>query len=278
MSSPPDLKTEAGILAYLESRDATKKYTVTILSGGHANYVYRVSEQNSTTYIIKHAAPLLHFSQSALDPTRMSYEARALEIFASPSHEEKAPSSEKEAGVIVKAARLLAYDEPLKLLSISDGGTKNLKDAYADLGIDVVSVGEGLAKWIAGVHTSSRETSLALHSATAATDSPVAKGDNNPIAVAIYRYSYMNLHNALSAYGHDTAIAEKVDEHFGSLLATDDECVCHGDFWPGNVLVREREAGAVELTVVDWEVSYILVGPDITMNKRQAAISDQNES
>ena len=30
---------------------------------------------------------------------------------------------------------------------------------------------------------------------------------------------------------------------------TDDECVCHGDFWPGNMLL-----GPQGLTLVDWEI------------------------
>jgi len=51
-------------------------------------------------------------------------------------------------------------------------------------------------------------------------------------------------------FGYDVALAEKIDAEFGSLLATDDEVVCHGDFWPGNVLVGDDG----KLTVVDWEM------------------------
>lgn len=43
----------------------------------------------------------------------------------------------------------------------------------------------------------------------------------NPIARAVYRYLYQNLHTSFSQYGYDTTLAQQVDDDFGSLLATD---------------------------------------------------------
>jgi Ser/Thr protein kinase RdoA (MazF antagonist) len=77
---------------------------------------------------------------------------------------------------------------------------------------------------------------------------------NNPVAFNVYRYSYNNLHMALSQFGRDPQLAHRINKEFGGLLQTDDECMCHGDFWPGNVLVRFDKMQPFELTVVDWEL------------------------
>ncbi|KAI4145656.1 MAG: hypothetical protein LQ341_002315 [Variospora aurantia] len=53
-------------------------------------------------------------------------------------------------------------------------------------------------------------------------------------------------------YGLGVEYAKFIDQKYGSLLQTDNECMCMGDFWPGNVLLDEKNDKS--LTVVDWEI------------------------
>ncbi|KAJ4303087.1 hypothetical protein N0V90_001978 [Kalmusia sp. IMI 367209] len=243
MTSGHNLTTERGLSAYLTSQSIA--YTsVTLLTGGTANYVYRVILPSGSTTIYKHAAPYLPSNKAfAFDPNRMDYEDFVLEILPSLLQEQIPYSS-------VHAVRCNFYDPEIKLLCIEDGGYKMLKDAYTDLRLDIQKVGKDLGHWIAAVHTRSTQTSLSL------SDASDLKA-NNPTGVTIYRHSYRNLATAFSQYGHDVSLAEYIDTEFGSRLATENECICHGDFWPGNVLVKfkNEDDEQVDLTIVDWEMT-----------------------
>ncbi|KAF2253749.1 hypothetical protein BU26DRAFT_516049 [Trematosphaeria pertusa] len=238
-----DLTTEQGLRAYLDSHSIPHG-AITLLTGGTANYVYRVALADGKSVIYKHAAPYLHSNANfAFDPTRMDYEDRALEILP-PLLKKELPES------WVHAVGWYSYDKEKKLLCIEDGGERELKRAYADPKLDIPRIGEELGTWIAALHMCSTQTSLS------ATDEKDLKA-NNPIAVAIYRYSYNNLAGALAKYGYDAEFGKYINEEFGSRLAMENECVCHGDFWPGNVLVKFRgeEEKEIDLTVVDWEMT-----------------------
>jgi len=240
MASAHDLTNEQGLRDYLGMyRSGIAK--IQLLSGGTANYVYRVTRHDGSASIFKHAAPYLHINKTfAFDPTRMDYEAQILETLSSSAAHFSASLKSSN----VHAVRLMSYEKEAKLLEIEDGGSRNLKDAYIDATLDVPRIGEELAKWLAILHMCSQNISLAL---------PGQTTNNNPIAVNIYRHSYENLHTALSQFGHDPQLAHRIDEEFGGLLEMEDECVCHGDFWPGNVLVRPKEDESL-LTIVDWEL------------------------
>jgi Ser/Thr protein kinase RdoA (MazF antagonist) len=64
----------------------------------------------------------------------------------------------------------------------------------------------------------------------------------------------------MSLFSLDPSIGEQIDEKYGSLLTTDAACICHGDFWPGNILVERTTCyGTIfKLSVVDWE--FVRVG------------------
>ncbi|KAF2678945.1 kinase-like protein [Lentithecium fluviatile CBS 122367] len=243
MPSTNDLTTEDGLSTYLKAKNVEHTF-ITLLTGGTANYVYRATLPDVRTVIYKHAAPYLHSNKAfAFDPTRMDYEDRVLEILP-PLLKQQIPKS------AVHAVGWYSYDRDAKLLCIEDGGERELKKAYSDERLDVKRIGEEVGRWIAALHTCSTETSLSL------TDEKDLNA-NNPVGVAIYRYSYNNLTTALVEYGHDAEFGKYINEVFGSKLATDNECVCHGDFWPGNVLVkfRDEKEQDVDLTVVDWEMT-----------------------
>ncbi|KAF2474413.1 kinase-like protein [Lindgomyces ingoldianus] len=242
MATAPSLITEEGLRVYLNAHSV--EYTdVKLLTGGTANYVYRVTLTDGPPVIYKHAAPYLSSNTSfAFDHARMDYEDSALEILTHMLAEALPESN-------VHAVGWYSYDREQKLLCIEDGGDRDLKHAYPDYKLDILEIGKDIGEWIATLHLTSTRTSLSL------TDEQDLKA-NNPIAVNIYRHSYHNLHLAFSEYNHDVKFAEYINEEFGSRLQAENECVCHGDFWPGNVLVKpkDRETSAT-LTVVDWEMT-----------------------
>lgn len=243
MTSTADLTTEEGLSNHLTAKSVGHT-SVTLLTGGTANYVYRALLSDGRTVVYKHAAPYLHSNKSfAFDSSRMDYEDRALEALP-PLLKEQLPESD------VHPVGWYSYDQEAKLLCIEDGGERELKKAYADERLDITKIGEELGRWIAALHECSTKTSLSL------TNQDDLKA-NNHIGVTIYRHSYRNLSSALAQFGHDADLGKRIDEEFGSKLATENECVCHGDFWPGNVLVRVRNEADkdAKLTVVDWEMT-----------------------
>jgi hypothetical protein len=117
-----------------------------------------------------------------------------------------------------------------------------------------------LAKWLVSLHSKSRNVFIGVPSQKVT----IGAGNNSPVPEFIYRYTYNNLHTALSRYGHDTQLAAQINEEFGSLLATDNECLCHGSFHPEKVLIRSTDPFFTEpnsekrlpdLTIVDWRTA-----------------------
>ncbi|KAJ9663911.1 hypothetical protein H2201_005393 [Coniosporium apollinis] len=228
------ITTLAELSSYLAS--AGIGYTsIQPLSGGTANFVWRLQTSDGRTLIVKHAEPYIASIPSIPFPVdRMDFEARALE---------QIPRllGRVETEVPVRVVRLVRYDAGAKVLVMEDGGEKTLKESYTDPTLPIPQLGATLSKWLAK-----------LHASTATTDATV--GDNQT-AKFIYRHSYNGLADALERFGFDRTIGERVNENYGSLLQTDDECICHGDFWPGNVLLRRADNAPPTLALVDWEMT-----------------------
>lgn len=208
---------------YLQS--AGIKYTsLEKLTGGTANFVWRIVDESGHSAIIKHAEPYIANNPSTPFPLdRMDFEHRALTTI--PKH---LPVND-----LIRIPEVYRYDEEQHVLTIADGGPRTLKEAYTDPSIDVCEYGRRLGGWLAALHQGTESADI---------------GDN-VTAKYIYRHSYVNAPLAAKALGLDPSLAEGINAKYGSLLATDDECVCHGDFWPGNVLV-----GKQGLMIVDWEL------------------------
>lgn len=241
-----DLTSETGLHDYLVATGLSPA-KLNLLTGGTANYVYRVTLIDGKQLIFKHAQPYLSSNKNfAFDHIRIAFEAGVLQGVA-----------QLEQTTISKthAVEVYSYKDDYKLLCMADGGDRHLKDAYTDASLISKDIGVDLATWLASLHTRSRSISIDIPTLNLS----ISKGgQNNAIAVKIYRHSYNNLHTALAKYGHDVALAERINSEFGSQLEIDDECLCHGDFWPGNVLVHPNtnDAGALpDLTIVDWEMS-----------------------
>ena len=196
-----------------------------LLVGGSANFVWRLLDRSGKSIIIKHAEPYIKTAPSLSFPVdRMNFEHGAMTCLP-PLLD---PSS------VVSVAEVYQYDSRSHVLMMEDGGPRTLKEAYADPALDIPGFGKAVGQWLAILHQRTRQTAI---------------GDNKT-AKAIYRFSYHHLAAALQKYDQDPSLAEQIDAEYGSLLQTDDECVCHGDFWPGNVLINNEG----RLKIVDWEM------------------------
>ena len=213
--------------AYLGKVDNTKfdLNTLELLAGGSANFVWRVLDQTGNSVVIKHAEPYIKTAPGLPFPVnRMDFENNAL----------VSRPGLFDATSIVSIPEVYQYDSNAHVLIMEDGGPRTLKEAYTDSVLDIPGFGESLGRWLANLHQRSKMTDV---------------GDNRT-AKSIYRFSYTHLAGALQKYDQDPSLAEQIDTHYGSLVQTDDECVCHGDFWPGNVLIKDQD----RLKIVDWEM------------------------
>lgn len=211
--------------AYLVANNVSFK-SLERLSGGSTNFVWRMIEDNChRSMIIKHAEPYVAASAGRMQypVDRMDLENRALKTLS----EQLAKSGP------VKLPEVYQYDSENHALMLEDGGPRTLKEAYADPSLDIPMAGKHLGKWLASFHQRTESIDV---------------GDNKT-AKAMYRFSYNHLADTLLQYKYDPALGRSINEQYGILLQTDDECVCHGDFWPGNVLVD-----GLRSTVVDWEM------------------------
>ncbi|KAJ4989423.1 phosphotransferase enzyme family protein [Stagonosporopsis vannaccii] len=239
------------VRSYLKDHLGLRDFKIESLSGGTANYVYRVTGQGvdaGNSRVLKHAAPQLASNSAfSLPQVRMDFEAK---ILANKLKDEGechcTPGESRVEKTHVQTVPLLFYEQDMKLLCIQDAGTRNLKDAYATLSNDQVQeIGTEIGRWLARLH---RQTPIS--SVVDSSDS------NNDVGVNIARYTYTNLAETLRRTGHDAELGKLINDYFGGQIKADRGSVCHGDFWPGNVLLQSSLAtqGPWVLTVIDWEM------------------------
>ena len=226
MADQPPLDMES----YLSANSITYQ-SLTRLSGGNANFVYRLRNAEGHTAIIKHAEPFIASSPNiALSVSRMGFEYTALTTLPQYSFSEDK---------LIRLPAVHRYDGQANILMLEDGGSRTLKDRYTDPSLDVTEIGSRLGRWLRELHERTRQVDIGV--------------DGNPIAKAIYRYPYQHLSQVALEYDLDPSLGERIDEVYGTLLQSENECVCHGDCWPGNVLLDDSIPP--KLTVVDWEMT-----------------------
>lgn len=221
----------AELKAYLDENNI-KHTKIEQLSGGTANYVFRVfTEDDNAPKIYKHAEPYVASSNGAIPfpVDRMDFEAVALKK-VSPL------MSDNESSV--KMPEVNSYDEVSKILILSDAGYTTLKEAYTDPAVNIPETGRELGEWLAELHHKTPGIEI-------------GEGGNRT-AKSIYRWAYSHLTQAAEQYGLDTNFCEYIDWKYGAQIGMDEDeqCVCHGDYWPGNIILDAENT----LTVVDWEM------------------------
>ncbi|KAL8924108.1 MAG: hypothetical protein Q9208_004245 [Pyrenodesmia sp. 3 TL-2023] len=229
--TPPITSTES-LRQYLASHSPSSEITsITPLTGGTANFLFRLTSPSGATKILKHAEPYIASSDGRIPfpVSRMDFEVAALRTIG----------PMMQPNTRVKVPMVLEYDAPAKVLVMSDGGKRTLKAGYEDLDeVAVKEMGDELGRWLARLHCTTRETQI-------------GEG-GNAVARTVYRWAYSHIADVAEKFGLDGAFCRYIDEKYGSLLATDDANICHGDFWPGNILLDDEPNG--NLTVVDWEM------------------------
>lgn len=276
-----DFRKLADVRSFLEEYNGLTNFDIESLVGGTANYVYRVTEHGTgTTRIVKHAAPQLASNHAfELSQERMDFEAGML---MNKVKDENECHCSTVGGFNISTVKkthahtthFQSYDQDIKLLCIEDGGNKNLKDAYKDLSLaEIQDIGTELGKWLAHLHG---RTPLSY---VLGDD----EGRNNPIGMAIAGYTYTLLNGTVEKYCDaadagtvsDKALVDwlkackdirkivekasrRADQCVGNRISKTREFVCHGDFWPGNILLRSNVSSKSHiLTVVDWELTRI---------------------
>ncbi|KAJ8518781.1 hypothetical protein ONZ45_g4216 [Pleurotus djamor] len=251
-----DLTTTSGVEQYL-STTPFKSTKVTPLSGGTANYIYRIDLetpfQGHSSLIFKHGLPFVGTIPFSLD--RQKYEVEAMKFV----------KSWLEPGSIVNVPSVLHFDKEAAVIIMEDAGThaKTLKQLLLDGAVspsEGQKIGELLGAFIAKVHDSSKGCQDVLQVFDAnlqgkaisawATYGRLVETLNGSANLPSLPDPLLDISN-----GHLETISDLVQEVTSKMTTTNSTLVM-GDFWPGNVVVNLTESGdLLSLYVVDWELA-----------------------
>ena len=228
-----DLTEAEGLKAYLERKNIPFS-NVICLPGGSGNFVWLIEAIGHPKTIIKHAEPYVKSNpQLAFSQERMDFEARAIQQLGSAAVYEDASLV---ALLRITPPTILLHDRENHALLMNYGGPRTLKEAYQDPALEIPAWGRRIGVWLATLHKSTKQMDIG----------------NNMAGKEVYRYAYAGLDRTFKKWGMKEALGKRINDKYGAMLGTDDECVCHGDCWPGNFLVSDEMD---QLTIVDWEMS-----------------------
>ncbi|KAF9025913.1 hypothetical protein BGZ52_008210 [Haplosporangium bisporale] len=238
------LTTEAGILEYAHSKEELRSITgLEKLTGGSANFVWRATVASPSpnvfdgakTVVIKHAEEYVaSYKEMKLDTIRMEYEDRVLHIV----HKASTQPGENIATHKVHVPKVYFFDPVNHVTVQEDGGSApHLKDYISSLKEApskelTTAIGSSLGEFIARLHLYGHKHRNELYT---------KEQMENPMAL-------------------DLSLT-KAAEWGGKRLMTEPETLAHGDFWPGNILVKTKTneaTGATDLEqvyVIDWELA-----------------------
>jgi aminoglycoside phosphotransferase (APT) family kinase protein len=203
------------------------------LAGGLINYVWRVTDQNGQTSILKHAEGSSKYNESRKSSAeRLVYEVRALQMPVLRTASEKVPT--------VCVPEVKAFDRELYALLMTDGGGRSVADIYQDgedEEVDFQELGVRLASWLAVLHNVTQNA---------------AAGDfENPISEQAWASAGPHMPDRMEQHGYARRDGEIIrDEYFG-VKADEAACCVHGDFRPNNMLLTPRN----DVMIIDWEMS-----------------------
>ena len=259
------ITTESELHQFLSTKDIPC-HEMEALTGGSANFCWRIETQLGKRSIVKHAEPFVRIMPDMPLPVeRMDYEHLALTTIPG-----IIPADE-----YIRLPQLYNYFPEEHVIHMSDGGRQELRESYKNGdAIDIPFLGQRIGFWLAGLH---RETSKPE------TLEFVKRTFDNKVAQSVFRYTYNGLASILTHHGYDPALGERINSKFGTEDALDKTCLCHGDFWLSNIQlenedpdiqVEEGESTKLRtpvLTIIDWE--NVRVGNGATDVGRLAADS-----
>ncbi|KAG2182782.1 hypothetical protein INT44_005762 [Umbelopsis vinacea] len=238
------------ILAYIKrtGSDGIKIDRIERLSGGNANYVWRVQLKEKcpemdgcSSFVIKHAESFMATAtEFSLYADRMDYEIIALRNAAD------AAISLPDCTV----PKVYSYDEVDKVVFMEDiGNSANMKAYISALDEPLSSglareVGAALGRFIGR-----------LHSVGHAQRHELIKKLDNPKGVALSRYVfYDRAGSILKKFGKKDQALQDAANWGGEQLSNNPQTLCMGDYWPGNIIVPNDLTQDLKLRVVDWEM------------------------
>lgn len=260
-----DLTTVSKMSTYLTSRNIAFE-DLKLLSGGICNFVFRITPTGPHTscaagydgaLILKHAQPYIAQNPNfAFSTSRMDLEHAVLTTLP----------HILPVNLLVAAVQVKNYDAENHLLTVHDGGSDTLKTAYSTLDASTIQrLGAEVATWLSQLHICTAKPTNSIPSSSRPSDWRRI-WENDTLSKSIYRFSYNALAPTLEQYGYGEEgrrLGERINELYGAALQTDDDAICHGDFWPGNILLDHRpqtllpggETKRPLLTVIDFEMS-----------------------
>ncbi|KAF8079097.1 kinase-like domain-containing protein [Lyophyllum atratum] len=263
-----DLTTVEAVGAYLADSPFASG-TVTVLSGGTANFAYRIHLdtpfEGQETLVLKHAQPYvknLASLQFWLDRQRFEYEAMTrIKAWLPPDS-------------LVTVPTIYKFDPTHSVIVMEDCGvhTLTLKEfmrqgraaSTPDAPGLPETIGSSLGRFVAAMHKWSRadpdgilqlfaQNSQALELSPWVTYGRVMQtlepGDGDEVLPAL-------TDPLLIAADADVEVVRKVvEEMIGAMKAARDVFVM-GDFWPGNIMVTLDDKQQLQrLYIVDWELA-----------------------
>ncbi|KAF5323592.1 hypothetical protein D9611_005550 [Ephemerocybe angulata] len=257
-----DLTTEDGVRSYLaETPFASAR--VETLSGGSANYVYRLwlespLEGEIQTAVLKHTKPYVReFKHVAFTDERQVFEVEALKRVASWVPKDS----------LVQVPRVHKFDYGAHAIIMDDAGegSVTLKEFMKQGGPTVdmaVQIGKGIGEFLGSVHAWGTANRAELE---------VFQGHTQGKVLGA-RYYYGRLANFFSGKSGEPkledppllvddatlAVLKEVGEETSQALQSANDHFVQGDFWPGNMLVAlDKEGQLKRILVVDWEMARI---------------------
>jgi len=239
VSTPTDLSSVA---SYLNSHSIPFDQ-ITPLSGGFTNYIFLISHATRPPFVLKHSSTSIKsFPSMSASVDRADCEVRALRIMpellknALPTRIGQGVGSQSDLDddLNVHLPVLLHYDSASHVQHLVACGVRTLKDAYADARLDVPSLGGRLGRWLARLH--------------AVAPVPDAFSENS-VGQRVCGAGYRNAPRVLKAAGLDSEAFRQVGARYEQQIEDEDvengaSAICHGDFWPGNVLLSTGTEGS----------------------------------
>ncbi|KAG8623624.1 hypothetical protein KVT40_008600 [Elsinoe batatas] len=252
-----DLTTEEGVVSWLTSTLGVSCRSAIRLAEGYCSYVYRATMADDTSLIVKHVKPFAARAQHlALDPDRLTYE-HAFLLHIPPL---LAPST---LPFSLRLPDPLLFSKEDHTFLITDHGICPSLKAFlttppASLHVaGAKAIGSNLGIFLAGVHNLSLTRPSILD---------LFKGNEGGrrVSALVYFVDVLN-----RARNHGVDVDSKGMEWFREVMAREEgivlghdkrtrarEVLTAGDFWPGNVLVADREGGeGKELVALDFELA-----------------------
>ena len=213
--------------------------TITELSGGNLNKVWRAETKSGQSCIIKHAPPFIASQPKIpLDDSRLLFESRILKRF----RDDKRLADLQHNSIQVPDFILYHSDQHLLLME-DVGDLSSLTTALKNGPEDAWIMGQTLGHFIAELHlTTFQNQYYRKHF------------NNRPVQETRYQVQYYQCGDFCRKTGLPEEMAKRIENKcrtLGKKLQSTGYCLIMGDLWPESILV---DSGKIVL--IDWEMTH----------------------